>query len=143
MDLSAAALPVSILRPGANSPLAPTSGVMDETAKRAQIASKAKDYESTFLSMMFGQMMEGTTPTMFGGGQGEESFKSFMTDAMAKSMVRHGGIGLAKALTADMLKLQGLSPTPTAAAAPATTPATRTVAPVATPAAQPQLDIAA
>jgi flagellar protein FlgJ len=140
MDLSAAALPVSILRPGAASSLAPSSGKMDETAKRAQIASKAKDYESTFLSMMFGQMMEGTSPTTFGGGQGEEAFKSFMTDAMAKSMVRHGGIGLAKALTADMLKLQGLSPTPTPAS---TAPAAKTAAPTASPSAPPKLDIAA
>jgi Rod binding domain-containing protein len=140
MDLSAAALPVSVLKPLAATSGGSASGVMDEAAKRAQIASKAKDYEATFLSMMFGQMMEGTTPTMFGGGQGEESFKSFMTDAMAKSMVRHGGIGLAKALTADMLKLQGLSPTPTVAASGAG--AAKPAAPP-TPSAKPQLDIAA
>ncbi len=140
MDLSAATLPVSVLKPLAAPSGGAASGLMNEADKRAQIASKAKDYEATFLSMMFGQMMEGTSPTLFGGGQGEESFKSFMTDAMAKSMVRHGGIGLAKALTADMLKLQGLSATPTVvasganAAKPAVTPA---------PSPKPQLDIAA
>jgi Rod binding domain-containing protein len=45
----------------------------------------------------------------FNGGQGEAAFKSFMSDAMAKQMVRSGGIGLADTVGKEMLKLQGLS----------------------------------
>ena len=45
----------------------------------------------------------------FNGGQGEAAFKSFMSDAMAKQMVRSGGVGLADTVGKEMLKLQGLS----------------------------------
>ena len=76
---------------------------------RARAAHTAQDFEASFLSSMFGQMFEGTDVSEpFGGGQGEQAFRSFMTDAMGKSMARHGGIGLARSVTAEMLKLQGL-----------------------------------
>ena len=44
----------------------------------------------------------------FGGGQGEEMFKSFMAEAMAKQMAKQGGIGLSSSVQAEMLKMQGL-----------------------------------
>ena len=34
-------------------------------------------------------------------------FRSFMTDAMAKSVVRHGGVGLSSAIQKELLKMQG------------------------------------
>jgi Rod binding domain-containing protein len=71
---------------------------------------KAKQFESQFLSVMLGQMFEGTEISApFGGGEGEAAFKSFLTDAMAKSITRQGGIGLAKDISREMLKMQGLS----------------------------------
>lgn len=45
----------------------------------------------------------------FGGGQGEEMFRSFLNDAMAKQTVKTGGIGLADKVAREMLKLQGLT----------------------------------
>ena len=78
-------------------------------AQRAKIQTTAQAFEASFLSNMFGQMFEGTEiEAPFGGGQGEAAFRSFMTDAMGKSMARHGGIGLARPVAAEMLKLQGL-----------------------------------
>ena len=69
----------------------------------------AQAFEASFLSSMLGQMFEGTEVSQpFGGGEGEAAFRSFMTDAMGKSMARHGGIGLAKSVATEMLKLQGL-----------------------------------
>ena len=111
--LSAAALPVSLLKPLA----LPGSGAstfqgVDEATKRTQIDAKSKEFEQNFLSIMFGQMFQGTTRTLFGGGAGEEAFTGFLTDAMAKSVEKHGGVGLAKTLSAEMLKMQGLSQTP-------------------------------
>ena len=77
---------------------------------RAKIDATAKKFESQFLSVMLGQMFKGTdADAPFGGGQGEQAFKSFMTDAFAKSVASHGGVGLAKNISSDMLKLQGLS----------------------------------
>jgi Rod binding domain-containing protein len=58
---------------------------------------------------MLGQMFDGVKASTFGGGEGEDAFKSFLTDAFAKSMTRHGGVGLSKTLSTEMLKMQGLS----------------------------------
>lgn len=81
----------------------------DEAAKRAQIKTAAQNFEASFLSIMFQEMFQGVqTPKPFGGGQGEEMFQSFMTDAFAKQMAKGGGIGLADSVGREMLKLQGL-----------------------------------
>lgn len=83
----------------------------DEATRRASIAKASKDFETSFLSVMLGQMFEGVNQGdgAFNGGAGEQAFKSFMTDAMAKQMVRRGGVGLAPTVQKEMLKLQGLS----------------------------------
>jgi len=115
MNLSSSTLPVTLPAPPQPST---TTALHDDDATRTRIAKAGKDYETAFLSIMFGQMMSGVKTSTFGGGDGEDMFKSFMTDALAKSMVRHGGVGLAKILSADMLKLQGLTQTPSALAKP-------------------------
>ena len=50
----------------------------------------------------------GASGGSFSGGQGEDMFKSFMMDAMAKQMTRGGGVGIASSVQREMLKLQGL-----------------------------------
>jgi flagellar protein FlgJ len=82
-----------------------------QLAKRGDIAKTAKDFESSFLSVMVGEMFEGvnTTESPFSGGQGEQMFKSFMSDAIAKQVSRSGGIGIAATVQKEMLKLQGLT----------------------------------
>ena len=93
------------------SPAAASPGTMSpqEAAKRAQIKQTASEFEASFLSVMLGQMFKDVNTTEFGGGHGEEMFKSFMTDAMAKQMTRSGGVGLSDTVAKEMLKLQGLS----------------------------------
>lgn len=79
-------------------------------AKKEQIAKSAKDFEASFLSMMFKPMFETvSTEGAFGGGSAEGMWRSFMTDAFAKQTVKAGGIGLADTVQREMLKLQGLS----------------------------------
>jgi Rod binding domain-containing protein len=89
---------------------ASSPGLREATpAQRARIGKTAEAFEASFLSSMFGSMFEGTEVSEpFGGGAGEAAFRSFMTDAMGKSMARHGGVGLARSVTAEMLKMQGL-----------------------------------
>lgn len=78
--------------------------------QRAKIEKTAKGFEASFLSNMMGQMFEGTeVDAPFGGGQGEAAFRSFLTDAMAKSMTDRGGVGISSIVTHEMLKMQGLS----------------------------------
>ena len=77
--------------------------------QKARIEKVSREYEQSFLSIMLGSLTSGVKTDTFGGGQGEEAFKSFMNDAIAKSMAARGGIGLAPKLQAELLKLQGLS----------------------------------
>lgn len=88
------------------SPATPTS-----TAALAH--SKAKDagqkFEAQFLSTMFQHMFQGLeTDGPFGGGAGEEMFRSLMTEAMGKQVAKSGGIGLADTVQREILKMQGL-----------------------------------
>ena len=101
-DLTAAAIPTNLLA----TPAAPTAA---ELAKRGAIHKTAGKFESAFLSIMLQQMFAGTdTAAPFGGGPGENMFKSFMTEAMANKMTKTGGVGLAPTVEREMLKMQGL-----------------------------------
>ncbi len=98
------------LAPGVQPP--PSTGAYPaaSAAVRAKIDASAKKFESQFLSVMLGHMFDGTSAAApFGGGQGEEMFKSFLTDAFADAIAQHGGVGLSKDISRAMLKLQGLS----------------------------------
>jgi len=91
------------------------------TGTLAQIKKSAQDYEGVFVSQMLGQMFEGiSTDGMFGGGQGEQMFRSLMLDEYGKKIASQGGIGLADAVTKELLKHQETAAAQAAAqAAPA------------------------
>lgn len=90
-------------------PLAPLPNSAADLAKRAKIREAAEQFEAQFLSVMLQPMFEGTEPEgMFGGGAGETMFRSLMTEAMGKQMVKSGGVGLADTVQREILKLQGL-----------------------------------
>jgi flagellar protein FlgJ len=87
---------------------APTDTLL-ATAQRGKIEKTAQSFEASFLSIMLQQMFTGVdAEEPFGGGQGEQMFRSFMTDAFAKQMAKAGGVGLADTVQREMLKLQGL-----------------------------------
>lgn len=90
---------------------APSGAGAAEMAKRGNIQKTAKDFESSFLNIMFQSMFKdvGSSTSFGGGGEGEEMWKSFLTDAMAKQTVKRGGIGMSDVVAKEMLKLQGLS----------------------------------
>ena len=71
-----------------------------------RIAGTAKDFEAQFVASMMGDMFNGVD---LGGGQGGEAFKSVLLQAVGKKIANGHGIGLAKSIQAEMLKLQGLS----------------------------------
>ena len=101
-DLTALAVPPTLTATTA----APTAA---ELAKRGKIHTTAQAFESSFLSVMMQQMFSSLkTDGPFGGGQGEEMFRSVLTDAMAKQVTKAGGIGVAASVEREMLKLQGL-----------------------------------
>lgn len=77
------------------------------TANVAAAKKAAQEFESVFLSQMLGSMFEGiSSEPPFGGGQGEEMFRSLMIDEYGKSIAGQGGIGLADVVTRQLLKGQ-------------------------------------
>ena len=73
----------------------------------AKAAYVSKEYESVFISQFLGSMFQGiSTDGPFGGGQGEEMFRSMMVDQYAKGLTQRGGFGLASAMQAELMKHQ-------------------------------------
>jgi len=88
---------IDALAPQTTPPPAPT----------ARMRETAEAFEASFLAQMLKPMFEGLkTDGMFGGGQDEETWRSFMIEAMARQTVQAGGIGLADQVVAQMLKMQ-------------------------------------
>ena len=80
-----------------------------EMAKRGQIHQTAQKFEASFLTSMLQTMFQNvSTAPPFGGGPGEDMWKGFMAEAMAKNMAKRGGVGVSNAVEREMLKLQGL-----------------------------------
>ncbi len=75
-------------------------------AAKAKIGVTAKSFESQFVATMMGDMFNGVD---LGGGQGADAFKSILMDSIGKKIVSGGGVGLARQVQAEMLKMQGLS----------------------------------
>lgn len=95
---------------GAPNLLAPVAQASaGDLARRGEIDRTAREFEASFLSIMFQQMFAGVElEAPFGGGSGERMFQSFLTEALAKETVKAGGVGVADAVKREMLKLQGL-----------------------------------
>ena len=67
----------------------------------------AQEFEGVFLSQFLGEMFDGISADgPFGGGQGEMMFRSLMLDEYGKQIAAQGGIGLADAVTRELLKTQ-------------------------------------
>lgn len=71
-----------------------------------QIRTNAEEFESVFLAQVLEHMMGESTETSFGGGPGQSAFKSMLNEEYAKVIAKSGGVGLADALTREMLALQ-------------------------------------
>ncbi len=73
-----------------------------------QAAHKAaQEFEGVFIGQFLGQMFEGVkTDGPFGGGQGEEMFRSLMLNQYGKLIADRGGFGLSNALTQALLSHQ-------------------------------------
>ena len=90
--------------------LAQSAGPKLPTYSAATLAAAkkaGKDYESVFISEFMGQMFSGiSTDGPFGGGQGEQMFRSLMMDQYGKAIAARGGFGLSDAITKQLLSHQ-------------------------------------
>ena len=78
------------------------------TAKNAAQAEKvAKEFEAVFINEFLGSMFDGIkTDGPFGGGPGEEIFRSLMLEQYSKTIANQGGFGLADQVKRQLLSLQ-------------------------------------
>jgi len=68
----------------------------------------AKDFESMFVSEMLNHMFEGVgVDPIFGGGTGEEMFRSMMVQEYGRKMSEGHGIGIADQMKKLLVQLQG------------------------------------
>ena len=81
----------------------PPHGTSDPTIARKTAAA----FEGMFVTQMLGQMFSGiSTDGPFGGGPGEEMFRSFMIDEYGKQVEAQGGLGLSDSVQRELLKMQ-------------------------------------
>lgn len=99
-DMSRTAQATAALEPGAQDKAKAARDM-------ARIEAAAQDFEAMFLTEMLKPMFEGIEVNdAFGGGKGEEVFRSMMLDEYGKIMARSGGIGLAQHVKAEMIRIQ-------------------------------------
>lgn len=87
---------------------APTSSM---TAKAPdKIRETAEEFEAIFLSTLMQTMFANMkTDGPFGGGKSEEMYQSMMVEQYGAAVARNGGIGIADAITRQMLAYQEMS----------------------------------
>ncbi len=73
----------------------------------AQARKTAREFEAMFLTQMMEHMSSGIkTDGPFGGGQGEEMFRSLLNQEYAGMLSKRGGIGIADQVYRQILALQ-------------------------------------
>jgi flagellar protein FlgJ len=91
----------SAARPG--TPLAPNVALMQQ----------ANGLEGVFLNTLTSQMFSSIkTDGMFGGGFGEQTWRSMQSEQMADAIAKSGGIGLAADITRNLLDAQQAAQAP-------------------------------
>ena len=77
------------------------------TQNMERVREAAKEFEAFFVSQMMEQMMSGLeADPMFGGGQGEEVWRSMLTQEYGKEVSKSGRLGIADHVMTAMLRAQ-------------------------------------
>ena len=75
-----------------------------------EVRRAAEEFEAVFIAQMMAPMFEGLeTDELFGGGAGEDIYRSVLVEEYGKSIARAGGIGLSDAIQREILRLQEAS----------------------------------
>ncbi|MCB1721590.1 MAG: rod-binding protein [Alphaproteobacteria bacterium] len=87
-----------------------TSSTLKSAAKTREmqkIERAAQDFEAVFIAEMMKPMFAGIeTEAPFGGGKGEEIFRSMMIQEYGKMIAQTGGIGIADHVKDHMIQVQ-------------------------------------
>ena len=85
---------------------------LPETLRRARdpetkMKAAAQDFETTYLNSMFSQMFKDLPTEGLGhGGHAEETWRGLLVNEYAKSVSKAGGIGLAKSIYQELVRVQ-------------------------------------
>lgn len=74
---------------------------------RAAMKSAAMEFEAVFLAEMLSHTGLGKTSDSFGGGAGEDAFKSLLTREWATQLTEKGGVGLSETIYQALLARGG------------------------------------
>ncbi len=86
-------------------------------ATSEQALAVGQKFESMYLSEMLQPMFAGIkSDGLFGGGHGEEMFRSLQVDEFAKAITKTGGVGIAAAVQKEVLRIQEQADAPAPAA---------------------------
>ena len=73
----------------------------------AALAQTSEDFEAIFLSQMLSPMFETLEEDpLFGGGPGEQMYRSLLVEEYGKILAQTGGVGLADQLQQELIRLQ-------------------------------------
>lgn len=79
-------------------------------AQQARFDAAAQDFEAVYISEMIKPMFNTVkTDPLFGGGKAEDTFKSLLMQQYGRKIAETGGIGLAQAVKAEMIRMQETS----------------------------------
>ncbi len=74
----------------------------------ANVRQTSEKFEAVFLGQMTQLMMESVeVGDQFSGGHGEEMFRGVLAEKLGTAMAERGGVGLAPAVMAQIIKMQG------------------------------------
>ena len=83
---------------------------LQDLAKRSdlnQMRKVAKDFEAVFISQMLQPMFQDLgAETPFGGGHGEDVWRSLQVQEYGKAITDAGGIGIADKVMREMIQMQ-------------------------------------
>lgn len=91
---------------------APLAATPAKTTLSPAEIDKVRKAAQAFEAMALGELLQPMFKTVdtskgpFGGGAGEATWKPMMVDEIAKTIARHGGIGLADSVMKEMLRMQ-------------------------------------
>jgi len=93
------------------SPMAPIllhQGPGTQLPPDAKTVKSARDFEAMAIGQLLQPMFEtvDSAHSLFGGGAAEETWKPMMVTEIAKKIAANGGLGLARPVLAEMLRMQ-------------------------------------
>ena len=82
-------------------------GKLGDALKQEKVHKAAVEFESMFITEMLQPVFDmQEVDEYFGGGHGEEQFRGMLVEQYGKEIAKRGGVGIAKSVERELMKLQ-------------------------------------